>query len=55
MIAIKPLLDMIIIKYFRKIWRWKIIITSIFFNICVAAIIFVLEWLLSLIDSYIIY
>ena len=47
MIAVKLLVDMIIIKSFRKIWRWKIIITSISFNICVSAIIFALIYLIG--------
>ena len=49
MIAIKLLVDMLIIKSFRKIWRWKIIKSSVLFNICVVVVILVIRWLLGLI------
>ena len=44
MIAVKLLVDVIIIKLFRKIWRWKVVYATIFFNLCIIAIILALAY-----------
>ena len=46
-IVIKLLVDMLIIKWLRKISRWRAIIASIFFNLCLVAIILALVLILG--------
>ena len=43
-IVMKVLVDILTIKWLRKISRWKAIIASIFFNLCLAAIILALVY-----------
>lgn len=44
-IVVKELVDMLTIRFLRKTSRWKTIIASIFFNLCIAAVILAIIYL----------